>query len=107
MLVPLREYVEAGFLLSYGPSYVDHCRQAATYVDQILKGAKPADLGETMLGFDSAFACVAGRCDRACRSPATPLTLGKPHEPIPLACSPQADPCKNRKNVRTTANTLM
>jgi putative tryptophan/tyrosine transport system substrate-binding protein len=44
MLVPLREYVEAGFLLSYGPSYVEHCRQAATYVDKILKGAKPADL---------------------------------------------------------------
>src|SRR5262249_48016632 len=44
MLVPLREYVEAGFLLSYGPSYAEHCRQAATYVDQILKGAKPADL---------------------------------------------------------------
>jgi putative ABC transport system substrate-binding protein len=43
-LVPLREYVEAGFLVSYGPSYTDHCRQAATYVDQILKGAKPADL---------------------------------------------------------------
>jgi putative tryptophan/tyrosine transport system substrate-binding protein len=43
-LVPLREYVEAGFLLSYGPSYADHCRQAATYVDHILKGAKPADL---------------------------------------------------------------
>ena len=44
MLVPLREYVEAGFLLSYGPSYAEHCRQAATYMDQILKGAKPADL---------------------------------------------------------------
>jgi putative tryptophan/tyrosine transport system substrate-binding protein len=43
-LVPLREYVEAGFLTSYGPSYTEHCRQAATYVDQILKGAKPADL---------------------------------------------------------------
>jgi len=43
-IVPLREYVEAGFLLSYGPSYTDHCRQAATHVDQILKGAKPADL---------------------------------------------------------------
>jgi putative ABC transport system substrate-binding protein len=43
-LVPLREYVEAGFLLSYGPSYAGLCRQAATYVDQILKGAKPADL---------------------------------------------------------------
>jgi len=40
----LREYAQAGLLLSYGPSYADHCRRAATYVDQILRGAKPADL---------------------------------------------------------------
>jgi putative ABC transport system substrate-binding protein len=40
----LREYAEAGVLMSYGPSYADHCRLAATFVDQILKGAKPADL---------------------------------------------------------------
>ena len=39
-----REYVEAGSLMSYGPNYPDLFRNAADYVDKILRGTKPGDI---------------------------------------------------------------
>jgi putative ABC transport system substrate-binding protein len=39
-----RAFVTGGGLISYGPDRIEHFRQAAGYVDRILKGEKPADL---------------------------------------------------------------
>jgi putative tryptophan/tyrosine transport system substrate-binding protein len=39
-----RQFVDVGGLMSYAVNFYDQCRRAAVYVDQILKGVKPADL---------------------------------------------------------------
>jgi putative ABC transport system substrate-binding protein len=44
MSVTTSESVEAGGLFAYAPDYTEQFRRAATYVDKILKGAKPAEL---------------------------------------------------------------
>lgn len=43
-IYPVREFVDRGGLLAYGPSFADLFRRAATFVDKVLKGARPGEL---------------------------------------------------------------
>ena len=40
----VRDFVEAGGLMSYGPNFLDLFRRAADFADKILRGAKPSDI---------------------------------------------------------------
>ena len=43
-MYPLKEYVEEGGLIAYGPNVLEMYQRAATFVDKILKGRTPSDL---------------------------------------------------------------
>jgi putative tryptophan/tyrosine transport system substrate-binding protein len=58
----LRDFVEAGGLMSYGPNFPDQWRRAADFVDKILRGAKPVDiLVEQPTKFDLVINLITAR----------------------------------------------
>ena len=85
----LREYVEAGGLMSYGPSFPDLFRRAGDYVDKILRGAT-----------------VSWRSRRDCRNPAGPsaATCGSTHAGAQAMPSAIADTRRSWSRLRRTSS---
>jgi putative ABC transport system substrate-binding protein len=71
-IYPARTYSFDGGLMSYGPDGADLFRQAATYVDRILRGAKP---GELPVQFPNKFELVINRGTAKSMGIAIPPTL--------------------------------
>jgi putative ABC transport system substrate-binding protein len=68
----LSDFVRDGGLLSYGPDQVETFRRAATYVDRILRGAKPGDLP---VQFPTKFEMAVNRKTAKALGLAVPLSI--------------------------------
>ncbi len=83
---PNRYWITSGGLVSYGPEDIDHFRQAAGYVDRILKGENPGDLPVQQptkfeLTTRTSLPSV-GRKTSAPRTCLTPLNTSPTHSPV-------------------------